>query len=80
MKWEDVQIGKSGIKCLEFPLSDEPRFGIWSIYVTEKVPMAKTISYLHHILCLQVNRGSCGYYFSSRGETCRFEVKEFGKS
>ena len=37
MKWEDVNIEKSGIKCLEFPLSDEPRFGVWRVIVTEKV-------------------------------------------
>ena len=51
MKWEDVRIGESGIKCLEFPLSDEPRFGIWNIFVTEKVT---TISYWHCTHC--VNR------------------------
>ena len=37
MKWEGVTIEESGIKCLEFPLSDEPRFGVWSIFVDEKV-------------------------------------------
>ena len=81
MKWEDVIIGKSGIKCLEFPLSDEPRFGVWSIFVTEKVISVKLIlQQLHHMMSLQINRGTCGYYSSSRGETCRFEVKEFGKN
>ena len=37
MTWENVEIGKSGIACLEFPLSDEPRFGEWTIIVTEEV-------------------------------------------
>ena len=28
---------------------------------------------------LQIDRGSCGYYLGFRSETCKFEVKEFGK-
>ena len=55
MKWEDVQIGESGIKCLEFPLSDEPRFGVWNIFVTEKVT---TISYSWHRTCCCANRST----------------------
>ena len=43
MKWEDVQIGTSGIKCLDFPLSDEPRFGVWNIFVTEKVTISNSM-------------------------------------
>ena len=37
MTWENVEIGKSGITCLKFPLSDEPRFGEWTISVNEEV-------------------------------------------
>ena len=84
MKWEDVKIGKSGIKCLKFPLSDEPRLGMWTIVVTEKVYQALlanliAISYTWYYICQQINRGSCRYFVATRGETCRFEVKEFGK-
>ena len=78
MKWEDVAIGKLGIKCLEFPLSDEPRFGIWRIFVTEKVFTPHLIA-AYYMYYSQIDRGSCRYYWQSRSETCNFEVKEFGK-